>query len=176
MNPLDLIKPLDRIEVADLIATAFPPTRPARSQAYRLGVEKALETASAGMQLPELYDAGTQAFDAFHAGADEGRAIWARHIATKANLPQRAAMPPNAADLLAAELILANAIITAFVAHVTPEQLSAVRAELELAGVIRKTGTISRSIERTALLVQTGFLYKPEHNSPVLTKAVGVAS
>ncbi|MYM65453.1 hypothetical protein GTP45_01220 [Pseudoduganella sp. FT55W] len=171
MNMLELIKPLTRIEIADLIATAFPPTRPPRSEAYRLGVEKALETASSGTMLPDLYEAGTVAYDAFHAGADEGRAIWARHIATKANLPHRQLAPANAPDLLAAELIHASAIITSFVAHVTPEQLGSVRAELELAGVIRKTGTISRAVERTAVLVQTGFLFKPEHNSPVLTKS-----
>jgi hypothetical protein len=157
MNPLDLMQPLNRIEVADLIATAFPPTRPARSQAYRLGVEKALETASGGVMLPDLFEAGTQGFDAYHAGADEGRAIWARHIATKANLPHRQLAPANAPDRLAAELIMASSIITSFIAHATPEQLSAVRAELELAGVITKTGYVSRAPERRAVLVEAGF-------------------
>lgn len=175
MNMLDLIKPLSRLEVADLIATAFPPSRPPRSEAYRLGVEKALETASTGTLLPDLYHAGTPRYDAFHAGADEGRAIWARHIAAKANLPHRQLAPANAPDLLAAELIHASAIITSFVAHVSPEQLSAVRAELELAGVIRKTGTVSRAVERTAVLVQAGFLYKPAHNSPVLANVASAA-
>lgn len=162
MNMHDLSHPLNRIEIADMIATAFPPTRPPRSEAYRLGVEKALETASSGNPLPNLYHAGTPRYDAFHAGADEGRAIWARHIAAKANLPHRQLAPANASDLLAAELINAGSIITAFIAHITPDQLSAVRAELELAGVIKRTGTVSRAAERKDALVKTGFLCRPE--------------
>lgn len=172
MNMHDLIQPLNRIEIADMIATAFPPARPARSQAYRLGVEKALESVSAGVRLDDMYQAGSQGFDAFHAGVAEGRAIWARHIATKANLPHRPLAPANASDLLAAELILAGSVITSFIAHASPEQLTAVRAELELAGVITRTGTVTRAVERTAALVQTGFLYKPQPNCPVQSKGI----
>jgi hypothetical protein len=160
MNHLDLMHPLNRIEIADLIATAFPPTRPARSHAYRMGVEKALEVASSGAMLPELFEVGTVAYDAYYAGADEGRAIWARHIATKANLPHRPLAPANGLDLLAAELISAGSIIASLIAHTTPDQLAAVRHELELAGVIRRVGSVSRTAERTDALVKTGFLIK----------------
>lgn len=157
MNLLDLIKPLNRIEIADIIATAFPPTRPARSQAYRFGVEKALETASAGTALAEMYAAGTQAYDAFHAGVVEGRALWARHIAAKTNLPHRPLAPANAPDVLAAELINAGEVIATLMNHITGVQLSDVRMKLKEAGLIGKSNVVGRAPERHAALVTTGF-------------------
>jgi len=157
MNQLDLMTPLNRIEIAGIVATAFPSTRPARSHAYRLGVEKALETASAGTMLMEMYEAGSQAFDAYHAGVVEGRALWARHIAAKASLPLRRLAPANAPDLLAAELIHAGEIITTMLNHMTSLQLGDVRAKLQQAGIITKTGYASRALERQAALVATGF-------------------
>jgi hypothetical protein len=157
MNPLDLIQPLNRIQIADIIATAFPATRPARSEAYRLGVEKALETASAGDVLPELYHAGTPRFDAYHAGVVEGRALWARHIAAKANLPHRQLAPANASDVLAAELIHASTIITTLINHITRVQLADVRNVLLAEGVIGQTNMVSRAPERLAALVAAGF-------------------
>ncbi|SDH41659.1 MULTISPECIES: hypothetical protein [unclassified Duganella] len=157
MKMNDLIQPLNRIEIADMIATAFPPSRPARSQAYRVGVEKALETASAGLRLNDLYETGTVAFDAFHAGVAEGRAIWARHIAAKAALPRRLLAPANASDLLAAELIQAGQIITVMLNHMTAVQLGDVRLQLEKQGVVTSAGYASRAPERQAALVAAGF-------------------
>lgn len=157
MNMHDLIQPLNRIQIADMIATAFPPSRPARSQAYRLGVEKALESASAGARLEDMYEAGSQGFDAFHAGVAEGRAIWARHVAAKADLPHRPLAPANASDVLAAELIHASHIITVMLNHMTGVQLSDVRVQLEKDGVITKTGYASRAPERQAALAAAGF-------------------
>lgn len=157
MNMNDLIQPLNRIEIADMIATAFPASRPARSQAYRLGVEKALESASAGNRLDEMYAPGTQAFDAFHAGVTEGRAIWARHVASKAALPHRPLAQANASDLLAAELIHAGDIITAMLNHMTSLQMADVRSALQRDGVISKVGYVSRAPERQAALVAAGF-------------------
>lgn len=171
MKLLDLprgmvLQPLEQATLAQLLAEAFPPSRTPRSHAYRLGVQCALFAGVSGQVMPGMYDAGTTAFDAFHSGADEGRAIWARHLATLAELPTRQVTPANASDLLAAELLNAGEIIAVLLARATPHQLSAARNDLERAGVILKSGTVSRAVERTAVLVQTGFMARATPSFP----------
>ena len=62
-----------------LICKAFPSTRTRRSVAYMLGAHELL-LASAGIGSSTCpYATGTAEFDAYFAGADEGRAIWTRH-------------------------------------------------------------------------------------------------
>jgi hypothetical protein len=148
--------------MAELLEAEFPPTRPARSHAYLLGAEKAIESASLNAALPMMYEAGTQAFDAYHAGATEGRAIWARRVLNAPPASSRPAMPANGADLLADELIHASAIINAFVKHVTSLQLADVRRTLEREGMLKPTGCVSRTVERIGVLRATGFALPQE--------------
>lgn len=162
MNMADLpkdieLQPLQLATISKLYAENFPPSRPMRSAAYRLGASLAMCVAATGKGMPGMYEAGSVAFDAFHAGADEGRAIWARHVAAQAGLPHRQLTLANAADVLAAELIHSSTIISTMLNHITSLQLADVRAALMTAGVIGKTNMVSRAPERYAALVATGF-------------------
>jgi len=62
-----------------LIRKAFPSTRPHRSVAYMLGAHELLLARACIGSSTCPYAAGTAEFDAYFAGADEGRAIWTRH-------------------------------------------------------------------------------------------------
>jgi hypothetical protein len=87
----------------------------------------------------------------------EGRALWARHIASKAALPHRPLAPANAPDVLAAELIHSGEVITTLLNHITAVQLADVRHKLQQAGLIGKSNVVGRGPERHGVLVATGF-------------------
>lgn len=62
--------------VDELMAKAFYPGRPRRSEAYRLGVQAKLRRDLERLAIDCQYREGTAEFDAFFAGIDEGRAIF----------------------------------------------------------------------------------------------------
>lgn len=65
--------------VDSMMRRAFNGARTPRSRAYMIGTKELL-LARAGFPTPACpYSAGTAEFDAYFAGADEGRGIWARH-------------------------------------------------------------------------------------------------
>lgn len=59
-----------------LFQQAFGVPRDPRSQQYKNGVRAALAFRIEGRRIPKLYEAGTADDDAFHAGVQEGHAIW----------------------------------------------------------------------------------------------------
>lgn len=69
--------PRDLIE--QLMHSAFAPSRAPRSNEYKEGVRAVLRQRFVGKPLACPHKAGTASFDAFFAGADEGRSIWAQH-------------------------------------------------------------------------------------------------
>lgn len=77
--------PRSGIDLVDgLMQAAFDRPRVPRSHPYKLGVFSLLVSRAAGTSLARPYTPGTVDFDAFHAGVDEGQAIWARHKAEAA--------------------------------------------------------------------------------------------
>lgn len=75
---------MDRIEspaalVDRLFNEAFAPGRAPRSAEYKAGVLVLLDQRVGRGRLVCPYPAGTAQADAFHAGADEGRALWRAH-------------------------------------------------------------------------------------------------
>ena len=67
-----------------LMTTAFGRPRDPRSYPYKLGTFSLLVSRVTDAPLAHPYAPGTVDFDAFHAGVDEGRAIWTRHHAEAA--------------------------------------------------------------------------------------------
>ncbi|WP_312488296.1 hypothetical protein [Massilia timonae] len=70
--------------VDSLMKTAFDRPRDPRSYPYKLGAFSLLASRATDTPLARPYAPGTVDFDAFHAGVDEGKAIWACHNAEAA--------------------------------------------------------------------------------------------
>jgi hypothetical protein len=70
--------------VERLMALAFFPGRSRRSAEYRHGCQAALEYRILGRRMHSCYPAGCSEADAWHAGAEEGHAIWRRKCETAA--------------------------------------------------------------------------------------------
>ena len=66
------------LTVDGLMAAAFDRPREPRSDAYKAGVRAKLSHAFDNVKTAIPYDLGTAEADAFFAGEDEGRAIFAR--------------------------------------------------------------------------------------------------
>ena len=66
--------------VVQLMSAAFDRPRDPRSDAYKLGARSLLISRATNTPLVRMYAAGSVEFDAFHAGVDEGQAIWKRHL------------------------------------------------------------------------------------------------
>ena len=66
-----------------LMLHAFGPTcaRTPRGHAYMAGARAYLAFCISGAEVACADKPGTDAYDAYHAGIDEGRAIWTRHQA-----------------------------------------------------------------------------------------------
>ena len=64
-----------------LMKRAFDRPRDPRSYPYKLGALSLFTSRVTNTPLSQPYAPGTVDFDAFHAGVDEGRAIWARNQA-----------------------------------------------------------------------------------------------
>jgi len=64
-----------------LMKAAFDRPRDPRSDAYKLGVRALLVSRSTKSVFVDRFAPGSVESDAFHAGVDEGRAIWANHQA-----------------------------------------------------------------------------------------------
>jgi hypothetical protein len=64
-----------------LMLQAFSPTcaRTPRGHAYMAGTRAYLAFCLSGAEGACAYEPGTDAYDAYHAGIDEGRTIWTRH-------------------------------------------------------------------------------------------------
>jgi len=60
----------------DLFDKAFNVPRDPRSLAYKNGVRAALAYRVEHLSIPRLYEPGTAEDDAYHAGVQEGHAIW----------------------------------------------------------------------------------------------------
>lgn len=137
-----------------LMAEAFPSSRPARSVAYMAGARAVLQFLMREAPLQCPYSEGACTFDAFYAGVAEGREIWGRQMA--AARPAAAAAPTNSADILAAELLAADQVITVMLNLMTTPQKIKAGTKLAAQGVIDGGGT-TRHHERHAALVRTGF-------------------
>lgn len=70
------------VTVDSLIDAAFHPAlgRSSRSNEYRAGVKAVLMARLTNKPLAQPFKRGTTEADAFFAGTDEGRVIWAEHI------------------------------------------------------------------------------------------------
>lgn len=77
LAPTAICCPRDLIE--QLMRNAFAPGRAPRSNEYKEGVRAVLNQRFVGKPLACPHKAGTASFDAFFAGVDEGRSIWAEH-------------------------------------------------------------------------------------------------
>lgn len=151
-NPNELLK--------QLLTAAFPASRPPRSGAYIDGTRAAMELLLLELPLRCDYAGGSASFDAFQAGAVEGREIWARHM--EAQLLTRRAQPANAADLLAAELLHAEKIILEMLPMLSGVQKDMLGSALEAQGVIDNGDAgLTRYHERRAALTDAGFALPP---------------
>ena len=76
----------DQSLVESLMLQAFDPSlrRAPRSAAYKEGARAYLAFCLSGAERACAYETGSTSFDAYHAGIDEGRAIWTRHQAKAA--------------------------------------------------------------------------------------------
>lgn len=73
----------DPVLLDSLMQQAFGPNcaRTPRGHAYIAGTRAYLAFRLSGAERACAYEPGTDAYDAYHAGIDEGRAIWTRHQA-----------------------------------------------------------------------------------------------
>lgn len=84
-TPTPTVWPKSGNELVDsLMKAAFDRPRDPRSYPYKLGAFSLLASRATNTPLARPYAPGTVDFDAFHAGVDEGKAIWARHNAEAA--------------------------------------------------------------------------------------------
>ena len=67
--------------VEQLMKSAFDRPRDPRSEAYKTGAKALLMRRATGQPLYLPYSPGSTEFDAYQAGMDEGRAIWAAYEA-----------------------------------------------------------------------------------------------
>jgi len=72
------------VTVEALFTAAFAVPRDPRSNAYKQGVRAALQFRIEGRRIPKLYDPASAEDDAFHAGTQEGHALWRKAQAEKA--------------------------------------------------------------------------------------------
>lgn len=70
--------------VQNLTRAAFNIPREPRSEAYQHGARELLKQRATGVTLVCPFASGTASADAFYAGADEGRFIWTKYLATQA--------------------------------------------------------------------------------------------
>lgn len=54
-----------------------------RSDAYRAGFRNLIYSQATGTAMPYMYPAGGTHFDAYYAGADEARPVWAEYLQTE---------------------------------------------------------------------------------------------
>lgn len=66
--------------LADQLATERFAIGDARSDAYKLGFKDLIVCRAAGTTLPRVYAAGSLQFDAYHAGCDDARHVWAMRL------------------------------------------------------------------------------------------------
>lgn len=66
-----------------LVDTAFNRQRDPRSDVYKLGARSLLVSRATQSELTCYFRPGSVEFDAFFAGVDEGKAIWASHYGGK---------------------------------------------------------------------------------------------
>ena len=92
-------KQFDKAE--ELFSAAFGSAREPRSDAYKRGVLAVLVFRCGGAKPSQArpYKVGTAEADAFHAGCDEGNAIWRAHKKTLAQPPSTKAVV-NAENLI----------------------------------------------------------------------------
>jgi hypothetical protein len=136
-----------------LIGLAFSQSRTPRSEQYKIGVRAVLAAQVIGQPMACDFVPGSAAFDAFHAGAAEGRLIWAQHL--ERQLP-KSKRPANAMDLLAAELLHARQIICVMLNVMDDDQKRAITRDLDAAELI-ECGTV-RNHERDQALIAAGYI------------------
>jgi hypothetical protein len=136
-----------------LVGIAFSQPRAPRSEQYKIGVRAVLAAQVMGQSMACEFVPGTAAADAFHAGAAEGRLIWAQHLERQLPKSKRAA---NAMDLLAEELLHAHQIIKVMLNAMDEDQKRALAKDLDAADLIA-SGT-TRANERQQALVAAGYV------------------